>query len=74
MTDEELVQHAAELAHMITVSDGALPLYQHLLAAAAAQRDEARRHELARQAQEMAGAISTAALAILRVVVFGLAA
>ena len=46
---------------------------QNAASAAASTRDEAARHELARQAAARAGAIGDVALQVLRVAVFALA-
>jgi len=73
VTDEQLVQAAAELARATSRHEVELPLYEQLLAAAAAQRSEQQRHELARQAAERAGAISSFALQLLTTTIFALA-
>lgn len=72
LSDEQLVE---TVATFVRASDAGTssPAAVSLLRAIASTRDEAQRHELARQAAERAGAISNAALQILRVAIFALA-
>lgn len=74
-TDEDdlLVRAAADIA---ADHDVGRPVPQSVLAmlrAIAATRDEARRHDLARQAEARAGAIAEAARMLLRTAIFALA-
>lgn len=69
--DDTLVRSAAEVARL--ASDGHdVSMTMNLLAAAAAQRDEASRHEMARQAAERAGQITDFARELLFGVIFHL--
>ncbi len=73
LTDDQIVEAAAELAKRENVGKQSSPAIVSLLRAAASTRDEASRHELARQAAAKAGAIGDVALQVLRVAVFALA-
>ena len=74
LTDEQLVEAAADVAELQHAGHPVAPSHVSLLAAIAATRDEQRRHELARQAQARAeariGQVSAVALELLRAAVF----
>lgn len=63
LADEDLVQRAVAAAQ-----GGATFSELSLLRAIAATREEARRHELARQARERAGELAEIGIALLRLV------
>ena len=64
LSDQELVERAAAVAIAKAPSVAELSL----LRAIAATREEARRHELARQARERAGQLTELGIELLRVV------